>query len=324
VLASRWDGAPDRPEKAIWLWDTPQDTTFIIETDTSLIEPKQLAKYCEDLFVWDNFIELKSIVLTFSNATSGPVIVRGHADHVHTSRGIYGLGFQALGLDAKGYIAVFMSKSLFSLFSYPAEADGVPERFPPLSTRLAGRSDDALLRELGKGFDPQGSVLFYPRNRDAIVLTELLARGPVSDSEISEIILGGFGDGKFQHLEIIFTRFDALLQALEKTHQVAIYLTKLERVLCDAVAPVAGTSVASRIAGRFFAVTERNNVDATPAALEFVANGKCMGISFLYLQQHIQDRATLNKLVELRVAPEFQDLKDQTVKNVQWRLSSQH
>jgi hypothetical protein len=319
VLRGRWDGAPGRPEKVIWLWDTPSLTTFIVEADASLIQPKELAAYCEALFVWNNFIELKSIRLMFSDTEAGPQRVTGAASYLQTSRGIYRLGLRAEAIDGKGYIAVDMSKSLFL---YPPDADGVPERFPPLSTRLDGMSRSTLFSELGKGYNSQATLDMYPRNRDTIVMTELLSKGPVSNSELNEIVLGKFGDGKSEHTEIILFRFNALLRALEETKQLAMYLPGLESLLHEAVAPIAG-SMSNSITGSFFAAMDKNKVDATSAAFAFLGKGKFVDLSLLYLQQHIHDTATLNKLAQLRVAAEFQDSKDRTVGNVRWRLSSQ-
>ena len=40
VLVARWSGADSsRPERAIWLWDTPSFTTFVADVDPSILQP---------------------------------------------------------------------------------------------------------------------------------------------------------------------------------------------------------------------------------------------------------------------------------------------
>jgi hypothetical protein len=51
TLVARWSGVDaGRPEKAIWLWDTPFYTIFITDVNAAVLQPSELMRYCEDLF----------------------------------------------------------------------------------------------------------------------------------------------------------------------------------------------------------------------------------------------------------------------------------
>ena len=319
VFVARWNDLPGRTEKVIWLWDTPSLTTFIIEVDSSALQPKELANYCENLFIWDNFIKLSSLRLVFSSTAAGHERATGSASYLQTERGTLRLGLGAEAADGKGYITVGMSKSLFS---YPPEADGVSERFPPLRTRLDSESRPALLSELGKGYGSGATLIMYPRNRDEIVLAELFSRGPVNDIELSEIVLGKFGDGKIEHTQVVLLRFTALVRALEEKRQLKQYLPALTRLLIEDVAPIAGP-MSNPIAGHLFGTLEAYKIDATPTAFAFLEHDRFVVLSLLCLQQNLRDSAMLDKLTNLLIDPEFQDAKRRAVETAQRRISSQ-
>lgn len=315
VLVGRWSGGFDRLERAIWLWDTPYETEFIMEVDPFLLQPNELARYCENLFVWNNSIKLESLKLTFLESERGRERVIGLAKYLQTERGIYRLGFSAAAIDGRAYATVYTSKSLFL---YPRGADGVPERFPPLNERLRDVPRPVLFSELGKGHTLPSSLLTYPRERDAILSAEIVTRGPVSDAELREIIVGRFGDGTAQAAEVVYIRFIAFLQALESKNQLAAYFPPLQLFLEGDTSLRAWTGPSM---GQFFNFMSRNQIDAVPAALGFLDHGKDVQLSLLHLQANIRDASSLKKLEQALVPADFLDAKKRAVETVRDRLT---
>jgi hypothetical protein len=317
VLVARWTATGlKRPERAVWLWDTPYETAFVMEIDGSGLQPKDLTEYTESLFAWDRFTVLKSIILKYLTSKPGAEQAVGFAKCLETERHIYWLRFNAAAIDGHAYILVLMPKSMFT---YPPEVDGVPERFPPLQTRLGGVPRSDLFAELGKGYDGK-QLLSYPRHRDVIILSELLSRAPVTGAEVREIIVGRFDDGKPASAEILLARLNALLMALAKRDQLAAYLPVLEQFFIETELP-AGEWMKSTLASRFLGVMRKHHVDASPASLTFLKQGKFIRESLFDLEQNGRGRATLNELVKVEVPTELRQQKDLAVKGIQGRLA---
>src|SRR5260370_42477551 len=48
VLVAFWNRAdPGRKETAIWRWETPSYTTFVMEVSPAILEPAEFVRYCE-------------------------------------------------------------------------------------------------------------------------------------------------------------------------------------------------------------------------------------------------------------------------------------
>lgn len=79
TLVARWDAAASSgSERAIWLWDTPHYTMFVLEVNPALLQPKPLTRYSEDLLVWYNEpVWLESLELLYGNAAVGKEQIAG-------------------------------------------------------------------------------------------------------------------------------------------------------------------------------------------------------------------------------------------------------
>src|SRR5207248_189387 len=119
---------------------------------------------------------------------------------------------------------------------YPKEAFQVRERFPPLRDRIHGNSRASLFAELGKEYFDQlangiRGRLVYPEKRDEIIIHELLSRGPLSESEVQQAVVGPFDKGNYGDGVIINSRIGAFLAAVATRGQLSLYAPILERVL---------------------------------------------------------------------------------------------
>src|SRR5260370_664031 len=152
----------------------------------------------------------------------------GLGDHIKTELGSHNMWFDAVTNEGTAYVGIGMSK--FALRSeYPPEAFMVSERFPPLRVRLKNVPRQALFEEIGKGYVAP-RLLTYPGTRDAIVLAELLSRGPMSDAEVRETIVGGFDKGDVESANVVNSRVGAFLQAVEEDKNLSEYAPALERL----------------------------------------------------------------------------------------------
>src|SRR5258708_34605771 len=151
VLVAFWNGAEaGRKETAIWLWDTPSYTTFVMEVNPAILEPAEFVRYCEGLFRWDKDpFHLKALKLTYLDSQCGKERLIGLGDHIKTEGGSYHMWFAAVTNERTAYVGIGISK--FAL-EYPPEAFMVPERFPPLRVRLKNVPRQALFEEIGKGY----------------------------------------------------------------------------------------------------------------------------------------------------------------------------
>jgi hypothetical protein len=153
VLVARFAvGDATRPERAVWIWDTPENTAAILEVDASLLQPGQLIPYCESLLLWsEGPFEPRSLKLSYASGDRGMESINGWLDQKLTATGNYHISLRAASLSGRGYIAVEMTKAAFYA-EYPPEALHVPERFPPLRSRLGALTVQSLFDEIGNGY----------------------------------------------------------------------------------------------------------------------------------------------------------------------------
>jgi hypothetical protein len=227
-------------------------------------------------------------------------------DYTRTERGSYHMWFAALVAEGRAYVGVGLSKWMLQ---YPRAASQVRERFPPLRERLASVSRQALFEELGKGY-AAGRILTYPENRDAIILEEILSRGPLTDAEVRQAVIGTFDDRAFDSGEVINLRVIAFLRALQGPKQLAAYAPALESVLLGA--PI-HSATEDFVIGHVFASMERYKIDFSPAAFAFLERGRYTRQSLFYLSFNAQNEKTLHKLEGISVAPEFQTEKKSAI-----------
>jgi hypothetical protein len=318
VLLARWNAAdPGRPDRATWLWDTPYWDIFIVEVDATVLRGDELTSYCEGLFVWDNgTIELRSLRLTYLNSEPGKQEVVGIGEYLKTERGIYNMGLSALARGDRGYIGVSLSKSIAG-GSEPG-ASWVRERFPPLRDRLVTWTREALLEEVGKNSLPKGTnAPTFLSLRDAIVLRELLSRGPVSDAEVRRILFGGLDRSGAGTSEFILERVIAFLDALESRNEMAAYAPSLESAFLGA--PI-HPAYEGAVMGHVVAAMDRHGIDFSRASLSFLERGQYVGQSLWYLGNHARDAETLRKMESIPVRPEMEDAKKYAVRGIRQKL----
>ncbi len=314
TLVAHWNGADSsRAERAIWLWDTPFYTTFVLELAPSILQPDELTRYSEGLLRWDISL-FKSLKLVYFEPEGDVQWVGGLVEYPQTEQGSWNVWFAAIGRKDKAYVAISMSKSLFS-DKYPTEAYEVRERFPPLRLRLAGASRQALFDEIGKDY-VGGSLTTYPTNRDWIVLSELLSRGPLSDGELRRVIVGSFDKGDYQSANVVNIRSIVFLQVAKTRKELAAYAPALEGLILGVKIHAAAAFV---IAG-MFGTMEQQHVDFSHAALALVERGQFTHEGLRYLERNASDEETLQKLSGLTVRPEMEQEKNEVVRGIRDRL----
>jgi hypothetical protein len=242
-------------------------------------------------------IDLRSLSLTYLNSEPGKQEVLGRGEYTRTERGIYAMGLTALARGDRAYIGVTLSTSITA---GGPPGSGVRERFPPLRERVPSWSRDALLEEVGKGFSPRDNLLRYPASRDAIILTELLSRGPVSDAEVRRILIGGFDQGDVRSSEVIDSRVIAFLEALESRNELPAYAAPLATALLGA--PIHAV-VEGMLMGHVMAAMDRHGVDFSKEALSFLRRGQYVEESLWYLQHHVRGANTLREIERSPVRP---------------------
>lgn len=311
TLVARWNNVnPAGPEKAIWLWDTQDRTAYVLQIDPAILNSGGFAQYCENLLVWDKRpIKLGSLQLYYPAPDASGQRVFGRGVHEQQELGLLSWGFEALSTQGVAYVAVVASKPFFR-GSFPREAV-IPERFPPLKLRLAGVPRNTLLDELGKGYRAPALVT-YPSDRDQVLLAELLSRGPLTDQEIYQIILG-----PFDHAEsglVVNQRVISFLDALQERNEVPLYAAALER-FCYSARTDGGLQVYA--IGNLLGAMAHNHIDFSNAALTFVARDQATRISLSYLERFACGAKAVQALSGITVKPEFE--KDKQYALVQMR-----
>jgi len=317
ILVARWTPADaGRPERAFWLWDAPSSTVLVTAVTPETLNPDSLPTYFENLLDWNRFINLSALKLFYLNATPGKEDVVGLGTYMQTERGTYWLGFSARADGGRSYVSIEMSKAIFAAI-YPPAASEVPERFPPLRSRLATAPREALFAELGKGYKAPW-LLTYPHNRDAIVMAELLSRGPVSDAEMRRIVIGNFNKGDLKDADVVNSRVGAFVGVLERAKQLSTYAPSIARVLLDApVHPV----MQGAVLGHLLGAAMRQNIDLSDAALTFLEHGQFIDISLHYLGLNSRDPDTLRKLSTIPLAPKYDEQKKIAIERIQRRIA---
>jgi len=190
VLIARFaPGDADGPEREIWLWDGPRDNFLILRVDPSVLAPGKFASYFEGVPIWDGEpIALTSAEL-YVNPGGAALGIAGTGKHRESEIGGLSWTAAAFGDPRGAYIGILMSKA-FTSWRYPLGAYLVPERFPPLEERLKSLPRPTLFDELGGGPAHRQYSGYFAVERDRLILREIMSRGPVSDREIEQIILG--------------------------------------------------------------------------------------------------------------------------------------
>ncbi|HLJ48469.1 MAG TPA: hypothetical protein VKU01_20785 [Bryobacteraceae bacterium] len=319
TLVAHWNGGRvGRPEKAIWLWDTPFYTTIILELDPHTIDGDSILQYCEHLFAWDKFqvfSPVKSVKLQRVRS-GGNRSVTSIIEHRNTATGSYDVWLAALTDSIASHLAVAISKAIV-YDKYPPDADRVPERFPPLRSRLKNFSRAALFTELGKGYD--GSIASYPARRDAILLDELAARGPIADDEVKRIVFLNPEKNDYGNAQVVNERMNNLVQALTKSGQFARYAPTLTRILFQA--PQQSLILAEH---HVVGAMHSEHIDFSSDAINLLEQGRFVADALWYLRSDASDARVLRRLEQIAVEPQFQQDKSNAVSAIRRRLPSEH
>jgi hypothetical protein len=165
----------------------------------------------------------------------------------------------------------------FSQFDTPGRS--IPERFPPLESRLGKWPTQRILDELGHGG-------FAAAPRDRILAKELMRR-PVTDEELLEVL-------KRRKTDVS----GALLYVIVEEHQVAHFEGAIRRYL-----------QADRGCGQcnepFTILSRCGEVNFTDVALEVLRLGNVTYAPFTYVSDHGTTAADYNALQELRPSYPF-------------------
>jgi len=313
TLVARWNIAnPNDPEKAIWLWDTPAATFFVLQIDPALLMSSEFVQYCENLLIWDKSpVKLTSLQLYYPPPTGAEQRVIGRGAHLEQEIGLFQWWLQGLLSHGEGYVAVGASKPFFE---HPREAL-VPERFPPLKDRLKSFPRNTLFDELGKGHDGL-YVTNYPSKRDTILLTELLSRGPLADVEVYQVIIGPFDRRDYQSGLIVNQRLLSFLRVAEERKELSSYTPALER-LCIQTKRDGGLQ--EYAVGNLFGAMARNRIDFSRVALAFVERDQFTRFSLYYLKSYACGEKTAQALSALAVKPEFANYKQDALRQMRAR-----
>ena len=318
TLVARWHGDPDLPEKAVWLWDTPFRTIFLLEISPTALEPDALQQFAERTLLWDRDpLRLRSLKLTYEESIGGKQRVRGLGEYRTNATHTWFFWFNVLSVGDRAYATVSMSKPITSAVDYPAEAFQVPERFPPLRLRLSSLPRHALFDELGRGY-ASPKVQTYPTHRDAIVLRELLSRGPLSDVEIRQIILGLPGTGDDENPELVIQRTVALVRMAAGKKDLELCAPGLERLLSESNTD--GYFWVG-VVGHVLGAMETNHVDFSRAAMALVERGQFAGLCLQYLEKNGADEETLRRLAAVKVKPSLEVSKKNALGAISSRVS---
>ena len=208
-------------------------------------------------------------------------------------------------------MTVGASKPFFGK-KYPGEAL-VAERFPPLSRRLKDLPRSALSNEIGKGYRPP-YIVTYPQQRDTIVLAELLSRGPLSDAEVFQIVVGTF-DQAANGL-VVNARIQALLGVLQERKELNLYSAVFEK-LCAGAKRDGGLQ--DYALSSLYGSMALNRIDFSQAALAFLQRDQFVRTSLFYLERNACGAKTVQALSEITVRLEFEKDKQDALRQMKAR-----
>ena len=315
VLVGRWTGPnAGGQDKAIWLWDTAGSTNFIFQTDPAVLGSSTLPGFLENLLIWDEYpVKLTAVQLNYaeSSASSGQQVV-GAGTHLQQERGIFGWRLVGVSVGGDAYLSISMTKPFFRS-EYPADAL-VPERFPPLRDRLKALPRTALFGELGKGYVPRRGN--YPAGRDRIVVNELFSRGPVSDIEVSRIVMGDFELNRSEW-EVVNSRMHSFLEVVQQRGELSAYSPGLER-LCMTAKP--GGAFSDTVLSAVYGTMGRNKVDFSRVALALMNRDEFVKSSLWHLSWYAQTEEVFQSLSRSALEPEYEPMKQAALKQIRARI----
>lgn len=314
VLVARLnDPNASNPEEAIWLWDTPSATAFVIQVNPAVLNSRLFTEYCESLLRWDEEpVKLTALRLYYPLSAGAEQRVVGRGVHAEQESGMFSWWLEGASIQGRAYVAIGTSKSFFT---YPPEAL-IPERFPPFRDRLKSMSRPTIFGELGKGYRPP-YMATYPSRRDSFLLAELLSRGPVDDVEIHQLVIGPFDQR--DDWRVVNSRLLSFLDIVQQRNELASYSSALER-LCQLAKRDGGLQeVAVRA---LFGAMARNQIDFSRAALSLVERDQFTEAGLYYLGRNARDERTLRALSDLAVTANMTRNKQDALRQIKERIQA--
>ena len=313
ILVARWEGTSQDPTRAIWLYDTPYETIFVLEVDPTFIGPASINQYCENLFTWTGLV--KSIKLVRLNPTDDRV--SAIVTHVETELGNWNVSFSTVVQGSTGYVAIGISKPTHRV-GYPEDAFEVPERFPPLRHLLLGVPRTKLFSELEKSYKSGAIPVKQRANRDRIVMDELLSRGPLSEEEMKQLVIGTMNALSYSDRLNVHTRLRVLLRAMENRNELTSYTRALAKLFIDAKEHFEEFAV-----GNLLGTMERAKIEFSREAIQLMSVDKFSSLALQHLKHNAKDQDTLELLDRVAVNPKLSEDMDRAKKEIKNRIELQ-
>lgn len=296
-------------ERAVWLWDTPFITTFLIEVSPQLLRPDELPQYVDRTVVWEQSpVMLRSIQLHYIDHSFRGERVVARSKHEEASNGSLQWLLAAVGKQDRSYVVIGIAKAFF--YNEYSATSRVRERFPPLAQRLASLANAELIAELGKGYKSP-YLLTYPTFRDQLIFRELLSRARLGGAEIIQLLFGDLDGGAGQ------LRFYALLDEIVRRKELESYVPELEYV-CLHGTPERGLRTDGVL--NLLGALTREGVDFSDSALRLIENDRYTADALRYIGANGQGRDVLRRLRAARVGEVHEKVKSDAIRAVEGRL----
>jgi hypothetical protein len=173
------------------LWDDPVSTSLMMQVSPSILKaPVLLEALLKGMLAWGEG-NLQSVGINWSaSVPQGAEILRGSSHFCILRQMAVRPELTAAGYadGPEGWLAITFEKDL--LGGADSEMVDIPERFPPLRTRILDWSTQALITATGhngRGYSAYG--------RDRILLQELLRRPDLSINDFRDLVLRDVGAG---------------------------------------------------------------------------------------------------------------------------------
>jgi hypothetical protein len=311
TLVAKWNINTDFAAAA-WLWDAPLMTGVIFELDPRVAEPAHLAELLNRLLRWEN-LGIRKVTVSPAPALRNERWIDTDVDVVPTERGLYSASIWCVRGANSAFLGVFLSKTM--LGGYPFWAAYIPERFPPLETRLKGASKDFLLKELGHEFertDPRR----YPDSRDAVLIRSLVNGDWDASLDLQVAVLGPPGRalaGGPPAFETIRSRFGHLLNAIGASRRPG---KEDPRFIPGMLSNVPDNAALRRDLIETFLRSPSIDLDDRLEGAFYLAGqgGDYLRPCLTFIGTHVTTEAELDRLREINVPDSMAGAKDQAIR----------
>lgn len=281
ILVARWMGRDSQSWfSELIVWDTPNQTSLIFRLPRG--------SWSSDAQIRSSFERLLLPPAADGRTPPAKGVTVNVAKDFYTGRWIGAGGFLInygprqfdvgplnwfdLWQSADGsYIAAGFSQ--FATPGFPWNMRSIPERFPPLESRVGNWPKQRILDELGHGG-------FAADSRDRILAKELMRR-EVTDQELLEVL-------KRRQPDVS----GALLDVIVREHQVAHFAGAIREYL-------QGDRGCGKCNEAFAIVSRSDEVNFTNVALKVLRRGHVAFAPFAYVSDHGTTAADYNALLEL-------------------------